>query len=267
MSGFVHIGWRAIDGNPNSAEALRQRQATLERSYAGHPLDKEAYLLQHAEGRRVLDLGCAGQNKPLTDPRWLHGRIAGTAEYCLGADYEQEAVDEIRRAGFDAVTADVSDPPDKELLDRGPFDLVVAAELIEHLAAPQSLFDFAASLLGSDGLLLLTTPNPFALQRVAAGRRGFNRDNCDHVVLAFPSGIVELAERTGFELVTHSTTPLRRRRLTAVQALRSELGRLRRLTWNRPYAVPPLLDVLGSWRRWDGGLLGETAIYLCRRVG
>jgi SAM-dependent methyltransferase len=81
----------------------------------------------------------------------------------------------------------------------------VAGEVIEHLPNPSSLFAAAASLLAPGGILVVTTPNPYAPWRARAGQLGIAWENADHLYYIFPAGLAELGERFEFELVWLST--------------------------------------------------------------
>lgn len=255
------VGWRAVADNPNAPEALAARQRSLDAAWIPSPPDRLRFIEDRCRDRRVLDLGCAGQATRQNDANWLHRRILNVASSCVGADYDHDEVQRLRAAGFDVVFADVAAGAG-ELKGLHPFEIVVAGELIEHLSRLDALFSFARSVLDPGGRLILTTPNPFALLRVANGRRGISRDNADHVVLAFPGGIVELAERCGFRLLETTTTDLPDRRTLLKRSLKAELWHLahpRTPRW--PWAVP-LLDLLAAWRSWSRGLLGETSLYV-----
>lgn len=259
-------GWRAVATNPNATEAIEFRQQQLAAAWLPSPPDRVGFIQDRCRGRRVLDLGCAGQGTTLDDPNWLHRQVLEVASACVGADYEREEVRRLRAEGLDVVFADVSAGPG-ELASRDPFDVVLAGELIEHLPAPQALFEFAAAVLRPGGSLIVTTPNPFALLRVASGRRGQTRDNADHVVAAFPSGIAELADRTGFRLTEAATTDLEPRRPALWRAIKAELWHLRHPHQARPWWVVPLADVIGAWSTWDNGWLGETSLYVLEQKG
>ncbi|MBV8950573.1 MAG: hypothetical protein JOZ99_06845, partial [Actinobacteria bacterium] len=162
--------------------------------------------------------------------------------------------------------------------DFGPFEIVVAGEVIEHLGNPQALFEFAQKTLVRGGIMVVTTPNPYAPHRVRAGQLGVTWENTDHVLYAFPSGMVELAGRTGFVLEEYRTVmerPFRRDlRLAARRFIR---GAVHRVVWNRrppddeaatrdaqelyvnPFEL--LLVALTRSRRFLGG----TALYIFRK--
>ena len=186
--------------------------------------------------------------------------------------------------GYDVLVGDITRPPSGELCRRGPFDVVVAGELIEHLDTPVALFCFAAPLLAPGGELVLTTPNPYALHRIRAGWDRVVWENTDHVAYLFPSGIVELAERCGMELGWYGNVrgtefeppatiwPSARRRLMRTvrrSALAAPRGtgpppaaarhatRVRAAVVVRASAAPPL-----RYRDWPA--MRETSVYAVR---
>ncbi len=95
----------------------------------------------------------------------------------------------------------LADATSSELLGAvdGPFDVIVAGELIEHVLNVGGLITNAWSLLERGGLLVITSPNPWAITwtpTILLGRYG---GNVDHVASFDPYGMAEIADRTGFE--------------------------------------------------------------------
>nr|MDQ3350691.1 class I SAM-dependent methyltransferase [Actinomycetota bacterium] len=256
-------GWRAISDDPNGPAALAARQAILDESWEATTPDRRNFLVEACRSRRVLDLGCAGQGTRVGDPAWLHGQLTAVASSCVGADHDIAGIESMRAGGYDAVVTDVALAAD-ELLALEPFDVVVAGELIEHLDRPADVLDLARQVLAPDGSLIVTTPNPFSLGSVAASRSRRQRENCDHTVLLSASGMVELADRHGFELVEHRITEPPSRRLLVVRAVKAELWHLRHRDRPRPPWIVPLRHVLAALPDWDGGQLGETSIFVLR---
>ncbi len=288
--------WTSISGDPNSVEAVRLRAQqlgavrTLERVGT-----RERFLMEVVRGRRVLDIGCVDHfADAVRRPGFLHSKIAAAAGTCLGVDIDADGVRELARHGYDALHADVTVEHEREVIARrGPFDVIVAGEVIEHLETPGSLFALAAECLDGDGCLVLTTPNPYAAHRVAAGRRLLSWENADHVTYLFPSGIVELASRHGLILDAAGTTGPRAwsspaylaarwlgvRLLGAKRVARLERRRqapdepeygpdlLARADGSRSFRDVPILAAIqlafarGVERAW----LGETALYVLRR--
>lgn len=199
------MAWRDISDNPNHPDVLRARQAILSRAARAPITDRHAHIVELCRGRNVVDIGCVDHRASVQGRAdWLHGQIAAVAARCLGVDIEPDGVAAMVANGFPAMVHDICDDP-APLLAVGPFDVVVAGEVIEHLAAPQALFEFAAAVLAPGGILIITTPNPYYPKRVWSGWRGNAWENADHVMYAFPGGIVELGERTGLTLIEYRT--------------------------------------------------------------
>lgn len=268
--------WTDVATDPNDAAALAARANTLRQAWRQPVADRLAFLADRCRGKRVLDIGCVAHDEARMDsPQWLHAKLASVAERCVGVDVLQGGVDAMKQRGFEAITHDLATglgPLEEHL----PFDTIVAGELIEHIGDLDMLFRTTAVALAPDGVLILTTPNPYAPSRVRAGQRGLVWENVDHIVYAFPSGIAELAERHGLVLSEAMTTTDIRNR-----SVRDRVKKLRRLVqgsrWiavgyttrgeravRRVGAVQPSA-LLARFKPGQGTLLGETFIYVVRQ--
>ena len=265
--------WSDAASDPNDAVALAYRARTLRAAWRSPVADCLEFLIERCRGKSILDIGCVAHDiGRMKSSDWLHGRLAAVAEQCLGLDVLQEGVDEMRRMGFDAVAHDLSLGPGP-VADRAPFDVIVAGELIEHLGSIDMLFDSAAALLSPGGSLIITTPNPYAPDRVRAGQRGYVWENADHILYAFPSGIAELAERHGLVLAEAACTTDARSRRTAKEFLKDLRRWLRGDQWT-PLGITSLgapgVRHISPWRlgrifdRFNPNprFLGETFIYV-----
>ncbi len=107
------------------------------------------------ENKRVLDIGCGD----------------GTMGKCLlerrnelhGVDISQSAVEMANRNGIQARVVDIED--DNLPFADGFFDVVVAAEIIEHLYDTEGFLREINRVLKATGNLVLTTPNLASLGR------------------------------------------------------------------------------------------------------
>ena len=137
-------------------------------------------------GRRVLDIGCrAGA---LTRA-YLEGNEV------VGVDVDREALAEAAQLGIETVWADAQQ---RLPLEDGSFDVVVAGEVLEHLAAPRSLVDEAFRVLRPGGTLVGSVPNAFRLKnrlRFLLGRRP--SDDPTMLQLLSPADLLALLR--GFE--------------------------------------------------------------------
>lgn len=268
--------WSTISDDPNDPTVLRARQAEIDA--ARHPQipDRMPFILDRVRGKRVLDVGCVQHTvEAEAADDWLHRHVVNTASSCVGVDIHAEGVLALQSKGYDVVDHDLLSGPGP-LAERGPFDVIVCGELIEHLPDPQALLSVASQLLAPGGEIILTTPNPYAPRRTAAGARLHMWENADHATYLFPSGIAHMASRAGLRLsVTTTLTPpaflgqlltsLRvARPLGRVASWLGPLGRgpARRLTaLGRRSPIP--LGVLLSLRSvWSTGMVGETAVYV-----
>jgi hypothetical protein len=135
--------------------------------------------------------------------------------------------------------------------------------------------------------VLITTPNPYALWRTRAGQINLPWESVDHVTYLFPSGMAEMASRTGLLLRMYTTVDHREPKF--LSSLRSPVLAMLQLKFrmrtadsgahfgqrhvivDEPSArfgwryLTPLESLLHRTRR-HLGQLGETSIYLLEKA-
>jgi 2-polyprenyl-3-methyl-5-hydroxy-6-metoxy-1,4-benzoquinol methylase len=104
--------------------------------------------LRGAGARKVLDLGCG--NGALTK------KLQDKGFEVLGCDVDEEGVACAQGRGANCFVHSVYDSP--EALGDATYDVVVSAEVIEHLFAPMKLLETARYCLRPGGVLIITTP-------------------------------------------------------------------------------------------------------------
>jgi SAM-dependent methyltransferase len=112
-------------------------------------------------GKRILDLGC--RSGALT-------RVYATGNDVVGLDADRTALADAAELGIDTIWADVEEPLP---FDDASFDVVVAAELLEHLHDPERLLEEAKRVLRPGGTIAGSVPNSYRLKnrlRSLAGR-------------------------------------------------------------------------------------------------
>ena len=128
----------------------------------GSIADRFDWLRPYVERGPVLDLGCIDERHPERIADSLHARLRALNPELVGADLDDEAIATVAKLGFEVRRADA------QVDDLGgPYRAIVAGELIEHLDDPGRFLDNARRSLATDGVLLLTTPNPFYANQVA----------------------------------------------------------------------------------------------------
>ena len=100
-------------------------------------------------GRRVLDIGWE---------RHAHRRISAAGFTVTGIDFEPNGIEQARQAHpeVEFLLHDLCDPLPADL--QGRFDVVLSAEVIEHLFLPRELFARAGQALDGEGRVVVTTP-------------------------------------------------------------------------------------------------------------
>ena len=166
--------------------------------------DKHDFLARLATGRRVLHVGCADALADIEMKadagRFLHARLAESARELWGVDSDETGVERLRER-FEPSRLVVGDAERLELDHVGgqPFDLVVAAEIIEHLTNPGGLLTSAHKLLAPEGRLCITTPNgALSLKTFLHSMGGIEDVAPEHVILFSFSSLTAIYARFGY---------------------------------------------------------------------
>lgn len=133
-------------------------------------VDRRVWLPEIARGRRVLHLGCVDEHE--TSARHgtgglLHEQLDAVASELVGVDLSVDGLREI--AGLVPGHYIHGDVEQLDSLDLPECDLVIAAEIIEHLGAP-SLFlqGLHRYLVRTGATAVLTTPNAYSWRTLVA---------------------------------------------------------------------------------------------------
>lgn len=284
--------WSDLDTDPSGERARALRAVRLERAVRAAPLTSRLETATSlARGRRVIDLGCVGHSVDrIGRPGWLHALVAEAAEVCLGIDIHEPGIERMNELGFDAIVHDITGDP-APITSRGRFDVVICGEIIEHIEDLGVLFRFAGSVLEPGGVMLVTTPNPYAPWRVRAGQLGLVAENCDHICLVHPSGMAELCDRMDLRLDAAWSTEWKAASPATLQQSIRAWGAALRDRWRARFAfrsrasgarqhapssdprnslswtwLSPL-DLVSIRRRQRHHWLCESAIYIVRMTG
>jgi len=176
----------------------------------GHYIpDRNAWIMDRCAGKKVLHLGCT--DWPMTKDRLekgelLHQKLAGVCSLLVGVDPDGEGVAEIRKLmpehAFDVCKAE------KMMGNAGltgtSWDVILAADVIEHVSNLGTALDSIASLMQPCTKLLITTPSAFSLKRFVAWSLG-NKEHVhpDHCYYFSPSTLTQLLNRSGLKLESY----------------------------------------------------------------
>ena len=153
-------------------------------------VDRRFFLPELAAGQRVLHLGCVDEG--LTMQRsgtgaLLHEQLAQVARDLVGVDISREGLELLESlVPGRYVHGDIETLGSLQL---PPCDLVIVAEVIEHLKNPHRFYcELASYLRGSGATAVLTTPNAHGWVnqlRFAATRKELVHE--DHLLVYTPT--------------------------------------------------------------------------------
>lgn len=166
-------------------------------------LDRVRYLQDLCAGKRVLHLGAT--DSPVTksaieNGRFLHTRLMETADEVVGMDLDAAMIAWLKdEHGITNILAGNIEVPSE--YPQGPFDLVVAGEIFEHLNNPGAALAALRSVLGGTERLVISVPNAYSIKGVLRALGGHEWIHPDHVLHHSASTLNTLLRRHDFEPV------------------------------------------------------------------
>ena len=114
----------------------------------------------------------------------------------VGIDLSDTASREARARGLEVYRASLND-----FVNTGPgFDAVALFHVFEHLADPHDALARIKELLKPGGVVFLITPDTESFLCAISGRRWVSYKFPEHLILYSRSALIELLERSGFEI-------------------------------------------------------------------
>lgn len=155
----------------------------------------------YIKNKKVLDVGCVDHDiETAGDERlWNHYFIKSLSKKTLGIDLELNSLKKMQKMGYEVRVMNAENMNFKE-----KFDVIFAGELIEHLANPGLFLKSAKRILSKGGIILLTTPNTFSVNRLVRVVQKITNDppaNLDHTMYLTPQTIKTLAKKCGLNVI------------------------------------------------------------------
>jgi 2-polyprenyl-3-methyl-5-hydroxy-6-metoxy-1,4-benzoquinol methylase len=148
--------------------------------------------------RRILDLGCAAG--------YLARELKTEGTYVVGLDVSEKAVEAAKGALDEAFVMDIeSEVWPADFLER-KFDLILCAELIEHLFDQTLFLEKLKRILSADGAVVFSTPNFLVWTnrlRMLFGEYGLRERFFDpgHIQLLSYLGFLEKLRASGYRVL------------------------------------------------------------------
>lgn len=152
---------------------------------------------KYCKNKNVLDIGCI-QHKADSEKNnyWLHKKIKKIASKVTGVDIQEEESKKLIQRGYNII---ISDALKIDLRDQ--FNTIIAGEFIEHVSNPGIFLDNMHKHLKDEGVLILTTPNLFAIRYFLLNIFKKNLiPNKEHVIWFDYHTLKELCTRHNFKL-------------------------------------------------------------------
>ena len=150
---------------------------------------------------RLLDLGCAGG--------LLAERLHQAGHYVVGVDYRE--VGQAHRYVDQFIEADLAKGLPEALVGES-FNIVIAADVLEHLPEPQDLLRQITAVLQPGGHVIVSVPNFshwYPRLRIALGLFGYDRLGIldqSHLRFFTRRSLARLVREAGFDIVEQRTT-------------------------------------------------------------
>lgn len=161
--------------------------------------ERVRFLQDLCRGRRVLHLGCADwpyTEERLASGKLLHAAIESVANCQVGVDLSKEGVELLRKF---APTWDVRCVDANSFVPDFEYEIILCSELIEHMENPGLLLRGIRRWAHRDSLLVLTTPNAYALKAALRALAGKEFCHPDHTVIFSSTTLQQLLKRCGWE--------------------------------------------------------------------
>ncbi|SRR5258706_5076391 len=165
---------------------------------------RDLWLAECVSGRRVLHLGCT--DNPFTLARLekgdaLHPVLERAASEIVGVDIDAEGLrllqQHCRKSRFVLWNVESTEKP---VEISGQFDVIVCADMIEHVSNPGLMLENIRDLLAPGGELLITTINAFAAKLLARALFRKEAVHYDHVAYYSFAMLKHLCARYGYSV-------------------------------------------------------------------
>ena len=182
-SEYFYLGYYLKPEETETPQFVKQRLAEITADFAGY-----------RQNNRLLDLGCGAGD--LLQAARKHGWEG------QGLDVSEHAAQHVRELGFEVFVGELA----AAKFPTAHFDVVTAAELLEHVFDPRALVAEVARILRPGGLFWLTTPHARGLSARLLGLKWQCIWPPEHLQLFSIAGLKALLRSAGFRGVRVDTT-------------------------------------------------------------
>lgn len=116
-------------------------------------IHKDSFILSCCKDKRVLDVGCIGQDRDFTAPNWLHNKIRSVTQHVHGVDILIPLIQKLRTQGYFIYSIEELQAMNER------YDIIILSDVIEHVNNPVEFLAFYSTFLSENGTMIVSTPN------------------------------------------------------------------------------------------------------------
>lgn len=162
---------------------------------------RDKVIVERCRSKRVLHVGCTDYpffQKSVSEGYLLHAKVSEVASHIIGIDIASEDVATMLKNGYDVKVIDAQNMSKHRWED--VFEVVLLADVIEHIPNPGLVLSEAQKMLSPDGEIIITVPNTFGVIRYLKSFFQYEQVHHDHVAY-YSSGVLEtLAQHAGLKI-------------------------------------------------------------------
>ena len=132
---------------------------------------RDDWLVKACQEKRVLHIGCT--DSPITTDKidnqeLLHFKLAAVAKEIIGLDIDREGIEILSKLmpNYTFVVHSAENLDSCPEIAKQRFDVIVAADVIEHMSNIGLFLEGVTNLLEPQGKLLIATPQSFSIKRM-----------------------------------------------------------------------------------------------------
>ncbi len=166
---------------------------------------RDDFLTSQCSNKTVLHVGCTDFpffRESFEDGYLLHQKVVGCAAKTIGIDLAVEDISLMQEHGYDVRLVDAQSMSDHFLPMQ--FDIILLADVIEHIDNPGLVFAEAQKLLKENGRIIVAVPNAFGIIRFLKSFFRYEQVHPDHVAYYSSVTLETLARR--FSLTVENTS-------------------------------------------------------------
>lgn len=166
-------------------------------------VNRDEFLIKYSKGKSLLHLGFVDSdlmNDKMIHNKWLHSKLHCVCSELWGVDIDKKGILKAKKHGYNNVKwGNVEKPSSLEIDKR--FDIVLAADIIEHLSNVKGLLETIRLKMKRNGVGIITTPNAMRYYNPIIAIFGYELVHPKHTMWLSIATIRFLVENSGFEIL------------------------------------------------------------------